>query len=56
MIERRSTMLPPPSVPDDDEIYVSDLTPLENLAVWEDEHPTDVSDFFLTVPAPPPDF
>lgn len=55
MIERRSTMIPPPSVPDieeDDEIYLGELTPLENLAVWwqdaHDDHPT--------IPVPPPEF
>jgi hypothetical protein len=51
MIERRSTMLPPPSVPDEEEIYLAELTPLENLAVCEYA----AADDYPTIPAPPPE-
>jgi hypothetical protein len=49
MSERRSTMLPPPSVPDEDEVYLADLTPLESMAVFADD------DDMPTIPAPPPE-
>jgi hypothetical protein len=42
-------MLPTPSVPDEEEIYLAELTPLENLAVFE------AVDDFPTIPAPPPE-
>lgn len=47
-IRRSSTILPPPSVPDQDEVFLSDLTPIENMAVFEDV------DDAPTIPAPPP--
>ena len=49
MSENRSTILPPPSIPDEEEVYLADLTPLENMAVFDDD------DALPTIPAPPPD-
>jgi hypothetical protein len=55
MSVRTTTILPPPSCPDlleesEDEIYLAELTPIENMAVFE----SDVDDA-PTIPAPPPD-
>jgi len=50
MSSRTTTILPPPSVPDEDEVYLAELTPIENMAVFESE-----VDDLPTIPAPPPD-
>jgi hypothetical protein len=51
MSVRTTTILPPPSCPDEDEIYLAELTPIENMAVFEAESEDDMP----TIPAPPPD-
>ena len=53
MSSRTTTILPPPSFPDEDEVYLAELTPIENLAVAREW--IDAEEDVPTIPAPPPE-